>query len=93
MGEGGRVEVFCLYIALAYTIFKVLNVCTTFIPSLLCPSSFKFRVNCNFHPIVEHRITLRVILNVEFDWVISSRILHSEVKPLGVAFGIDIVLH
>lgn len=44
------------------------------------------------HPIIEQRVGLSQIDDVEFGRLISSKVRHFEIEPLRIAFSIEVVL-
>ena len=74
-------------------ILEVTNISAVPTPPNLLIFCLFFTIDGNFHSVVEHGIAFVMIHYVEFNTVAFSSILNSEIKPLGVAFSIDIVLH
>lgn len=62
-------------------------------PPYLLIFGFLLAVNCYLHPVIEHRIILVVIHDIELDTVRFPGILDSEVKPLRVTLCVYVVLH
>ena len=56
-------------------------------------TGFLLRVASDLHAVVEQAVRLGVVDDVELHGLARSRIHDSEVKPLGVARGVDVVLH
>ena len=48
--------------------------------------------NARLHPIVEERIRLLHVDDVQFDVFIFGGILYAKVEPLGVSFCIEVIL-
>lgn len=77
----------------ADAIHEVRNISAVLVPAdavLLC---FFFTVNRNLHPVIKQAVRLGVVDYVKLDSLASSRVHYSEVEPLGVARGVDVVLH
>ena len=89
----GRVVVLIKY-AFSDSVLAVRDVRASSVPShAILFLGFLLRINCDFHAIVKHRVNLGVVHDVELDGQTGSRILYSEVEPLRVTLGIDVVLH
>ena len=58
---------------------------STFIP-------FTQGKNARLHPIVEERIRLLHVDDIQFDVFIFGGILYAKVEPLGVSFCIEVIL-
>ena len=62
------------------------------------PSFFVFPgllagINAGEHSIVEEGVSFSEIDDIDLNRFIFGRVVESEIEPLGVSFGIDIVLH
>lgn len=93
MGERTCVEVLGECEVLADLVLKVGDIGAAVVPSKLLLLGLLLTVDSYLHAVVEHRVRLVVIQDVELDWQARTRVLHTEIEPLSVAMSIDIVLH
>jgi len=75
-----------------YSILKIRDMVTTLVPAN--PAlRFLTGVDGHLHPVVEQRIWLGEVHQVESDIHVLASVLDLEKKPLGVAAGVYIILH
>lgn len=74
-------------------VLSVTDIFAAFEPTYLLMLSFFVTVHTDFHTIIKKGIWFAVIENVEFYCLAFSCVHGSEIKPLGVTLGVDIVLH
>ena len=87
------VELAAIVDVFADAIHKVANIAAVLVPADAMLLRFFLTVNWNLHAVVEQAVRLGVVDDVELHGLARSRIHDSEVKPLGVARGVDVVLH
>ena len=93
MSECCSVKVFSVNVVLPYVVFKIGYVSATSMPANTLAICFFLTIDRNLHAIVKHWITLRIVKYIEFNWMAHLCVLYVEIKPLCVAFRIDVVLH
>ncbi len=77
----------------SYLVLEVRYVSAAAMPPYLLFLRLPVTIYRNFHAIVEHGVILVVVHDVELYTVPFPSVLNSKVKPLGVTFGIDVILH
>ena len=93
MGERSREVEFKKPVVLPDVVFEVGNVRAPSMPAYSLVLGFLLTVHSYFHAVVEHAVAFRVVHQVELYTVTGFCVLDSEVKPLGVANRVDVVLH
>ena len=78
---------------LSNLILEVRNVGTGSMPTNLLLFSLALWVDWHLHAVVEHRVGLVVVQNVELYGDTSSRVLDFEVEPLSVPQSVCVILH
>ena len=78
---------------LANSIHEITDILTVLVPSEVLGFAPLFGVDGDFHTVVEERVWLRVVQNVELDLHAGASVLNLEEEPLRMALRIDIVLH
>ena len=71
---------------------EVFDLFSASVPAFSAPFVFLKRIDAGEQSIVEERIWFSQIDDIEFDMFVFGRIGDPEVKPLRIAFGIDVVL-
>ena len=77
----------------SHLILEVANVSAGFVPACHSIICLFVGVDRHFHAIIEHRVWLVVVHYVKLDRDSCSSVLDLEVKPLGVAESVGIILH
>lgn len=80
-------------IRLINPILEVWNVFARAVPVHFLRFLALFWQNWYLHPVIKQIIRLRVINNIELDFLPGTSVDHSEVEPLSVSISIDIILH